>query len=90
MHIKLGENTRITAHDVKGDLPTSEANRKSLSVDAVKRLFQVNETDVQRCVPLFALFQNLAQSEDVIRAGSLRAETCLLWSEVLLKDCCQS
>ena len=37
-------------------------------MDAVKRLFQVNEIDVQRCVPLFALFQNLAQSEDVIRA----------------------
>ena len=59
-------------------------------MDAVKRLFQVNEIDVQRCVPLFALFQNLVQSEDVIRAGSPRAETCLLWSEVLLKDCCQS
>ena len=31
MHIKLGENTRIIAHDVKGDLPTSEANRKPKS-----------------------------------------------------------
>ena len=35
MHIKLGENTRITAHDVKGDLPTSEANRKSISAQCV-------------------------------------------------------
>ena len=32
MHIKLGENTRITAHHVKGDIPTSEANRKSLDM----------------------------------------------------------
>ena len=32
MHIKLGENTRITAHDVKGDLPTSEANRNVIVV----------------------------------------------------------
>ncbi|KAH3880367.1 hypothetical protein DPMN_004281 [Dreissena polymorpha] len=49
-----------------------------LSVNAVERLFIVNEVDIQRRILLQGLFQNDAQGCDLIRARSLLSEACLL------------
>ncbi|KAH3837509.1 hypothetical protein DPMN_110900 [Dreissena polymorpha] len=53
-----------------------------LPVNAVERLFIVNEVDIQRRIPLQRLFQNDAQGCDLIRARCLLSEACLLVAEM--------
>ncbi|KAH3853336.1 hypothetical protein DPMN_095858 [Dreissena polymorpha] len=53
-----------------------------LPVNAVERLFIVNEVDIQRQIPLQGLFKNDAQGCDRIHARSLLSEACLLVKEM--------
>ncbi|KAH3853690.1 hypothetical protein DPMN_096222 [Dreissena polymorpha] len=60
----------------------SKKSPEGLSVNAVERLFIVNEVDIQRRIPLQRLFQNDAQGCNLIRARSLLSEACLFVTEM--------
>ncbi|KAH3778317.1 hypothetical protein DPMN_179772 [Dreissena polymorpha] len=55
---------------------------EGLPVNAIKRLFNVNEVDILRRIPLKGLCPNDAQGCDLIRARFLISEACLLVMEM--------
>ncbi|KAH3884635.1 hypothetical protein DPMN_008619 [Dreissena polymorpha] len=75
-------NSLIRLPDDVGDLfwhsVVSQKSPKELPINAVERLFIVNEVDIQRRIALQVLFQNDAQGCDLIRGRSLLLEACVL------------
>ncbi|KAH3833894.1 hypothetical protein DPMN_107210 [Dreissena polymorpha] len=60
----------------------SQKYPERLPVNAVQRPFIVNEVDIQKRIPLQALFQNVAQGCDLIHARSLLSKACLLVTDM--------
>ncbi|KAH3730674.1 hypothetical protein DPMN_056665 [Dreissena polymorpha] len=72
--------------DNVGDLSwhsvVSQKSPEGLPVNAVERLFIVNEVDLQRRIPLQGLFQNDAQGFNLIRARSIISKSCVFVTEI--------
>ena len=58
--------------------------RHRLSVVAVESLLKIHVVDVQLPLPFSALFDDVAQSEDLVRASFSFSKTYLLLSESLV------
>ncbi|KAH3842153.1 hypothetical protein DPMN_115647 [Dreissena polymorpha] len=68
--------------DLSWQFVLTQTSPEGLSVNAVERLFIVNEVDIERRIPLQGLFQNDAQGCNLIRARSLLSKACLSVTEM--------
>ena len=57
---------------------------QTFSVDAVKNLLKIHVVDMQLPLPFSSLLDDVAQSEDLVRASSSSLKTFLLLSKSLL------
>ncbi|KAH3738081.1 hypothetical protein DPMN_044693 [Dreissena polymorpha] len=60
----------------------SQKSPEGLPVIALKRLFIVNEDDIQRRLTLHGLFQNDTKGCKLVRARSLLSKACMLVTEM--------
>ena len=61
---------------------------KSRSVYTGKCFGKVNETDIDRCIPFVALFDDLAQGEDMVGASSSFSKASLFLVKERVYYCC--